>query len=299
MPKVSVILPVYNVEPYLDEALYSLENQTLKDIEIIAVNDGSTDNSLSILDKHALTDKRISIYSQKNKGLSGARNTGLNLCQGEYVYFMDSDDIIDKTALEECYNYAKKNDADVCLFDAEVFYEKDALQIPWDYNRNDTLVEDKKYEGLSLFNLLLDKEKHRAVVWLQFTRWEYLKKIKLNFYDGLIHEDELFTPQVILQTNRIYYLNRKFVKHRIRKSSIVGKGYSKKNLNCYLTVFDELFKFQDSPTIRKFARYTLSKVFYTGHAIPFKEKFGVFWRAVKSGYLKYIGIKSIIVFWLK
>ena len=89
MPKVSVILPVYNVEAYLDEALYSLEKQTLKDIEIIAVNDGSTDNSLSILDKHALTDKRISIYSQKNKGLSGARNTGLNLCQGEYVYFMD------------------------------------------------------------------------------------------------------------------------------------------------------------------------------------------------------------------
>lgn len=299
MPKVSVIFPVYNVEAYLDEALYSLEKQTLKDIEIIAVNDGSTDNSLSILDKHALTDKRISIYSQKNKGLSGARNTGLNLCQGEYVYFMDSDDIIDKTALEECYNYAKKHDADVCLFDAEVFYEKDALQIPWDYNRNDTLVEDKKYEGLSLFNLLLDKEKHRAVVWLQFTRWDYLKKIKLNFYDGLIHEDELFTPQVILQTNRIYYLNRKFVKHRIRKSSIVGKGYSKKNLNCYLTVFDELFKFQDSPTIRKFARYTLSKVFYTGHAIPFKEKFGVFWRAVKSGYLKYIGLKSTIVFWVK
>ena len=299
MPKVSVILPVYNVEAYLDEALYSLEKQTLKDIEIIAVNDGSTDNSLSILDKHALTDKRISIYSQKNKGLSGARNTGLNLCQGEYVYFMDSDDIIDKTALEECYNYAKKHDADVCLFDAEVFYEKDALQIPWDYNRNDTLVEDKKYEGLSLFNLLLDKEKHRAVVWLQFTRWEYLKKTKLNFYDGLIHEDELFTPQVILQTNRIYYLNRKFVKHRIRKSSIVGRGYTKKNLNCYLTVFDELFKFQDSPTIRKFARYTLSKVFYTGHAIPFKEKFGVFWRAVKSGYLKYIGLKSTIVFWVK
>ena len=127
MPKVSVILPVYNVEAYLDEALYSLEEQTLKDIEIIAVNDGSTDNSLSILDKHALTDKRISIYSQKNKGLSGARNTGLNLCQGEYVYFMDSDDIIDKTALEECYNYAKKHDADVCLFDAEVFYEKDAF----------------------------------------------------------------------------------------------------------------------------------------------------------------------------
>jgi len=299
MPKVSVILPIYNVEAYLDEALYSLENQTLKDLEIIAINDGSTDNSLSILEKHAQADHRICIYCQENQGLSGARNTGIQHCQGEYVYFMDSDDKIDETAIEECYNYAKKYDADVCLFDAEVFYEKDASQIPWDYNRNNILIEDKKYEGLSLFNLLLDKEKHRAVVWLQFIKWEYLKQIQLCFFKGLIHEDELFTPQLILQTNSIYYLNKKFVKHRIRKSSIVGKGYSKKNLNCYMTVFDELFIFQDSPIIRKFARYTLSKVFYTGHAIPFKEKFGVFWRAVKSGYLKYIGIKSTIVFWIK
>lgn len=299
MPKVSIILPVYNVEAYLDEALYSLENQTLKDIEIIAVNDGSTDNSLSILEKHALTDDRINIYCQANQGLSGARNTGINYCQGEYIYFMDSDDIIEETALEECYDYAKKHDADVCLFDAEIFYEKDASHIPWDYNRNDTLVEDKKYEGSSLFNLLLDKEKHRAVVWLQFIKWDYLKRIHLYFFKGLIHEDELFTPQLILQTNSIYYLDRKFIKHRIRKSSIVGKGYSKKNLSCYLTVFDELFTFQDSPIIRKFARYTLSKVFYTGHTIAFKEKFGVFWRAAKSGYLKYIGIKSTIVFWIK
>lgn len=299
MPKVSVILPVYNVEPYLDEALYSLENQTLKDIEIIAINDGSTDNSLSILEKHALTDGRISIYSQNNQGLSEARNTGIKHCQGEYIYFMDSDDIIDKIALEECYNYSKKYNADVCLFDAKVFYEKNASQVPWDYNRNDTLFEDKKYEGISLFNLLLDKEKHRAVVWLQFIKWDYLKKIQLKFYKELIHEDELFTPQLILQTDNIYYLNRKFIKHRIRKSSIVGNGYSEKNLNCYLTVIDELLIFQDTPIIWKFAQYTLSKVFYTGHAIPFKEKFGVFWRAIKSGYLKYIGIKSIIVFWLK
>ena len=70
-------------------------------------------------------------------------------------------------------------------------------------------------------------------------------------------------------------------------------------MDCYLTVIDELFKFQDSAIIRKFARYTLSKVFYTGHQIPYKEKFSIFWRTIRSGYLKYIGFKSTIVFWLK
>lgn len=299
MPKVSVILPVYNVGPYLDEALSSLENQTLKDIEIIAVNDGSTDNSLAILEKHALTENRLHIFSQPNLGLSGARNTGMNYCKGEFVYFMDSDDILDEKALEDCYNYATNYNADVCLFDADIFYENNASPVPWDYNRSEVLNEEETYEGLRLFNLLLDNEKHRAVVWLQLIRWNYLKSIQLGFYQGIIHEDELFTPQLILQTNSIIYRNKKFIKHRVRRSSIVGKGYTKRNLNCYLTVFDELFRFQDSPIIRKFARYTLSKVFYTGHQIPFQEKFGVFWRAIKSGYLRYIGLKSIIVFWIK
>ena len=299
MPKVSVILPVYNVGPYLEEALCSLENQTLKDIEIIAINDGSTDNSLAILEKHALTENRLHIFSQPNLGLSGARNTGMNYCKGEFVYFMDSDDILDEKALEDCYNYATNYNADVCLFDADIFYENNASPVPWDYDRSEVLNEEETYEGLRLFNLLLDNEKHRAVVWLQLIRWNYLKSIQLGFYQGIIHEDELFTPQLILQTNSIIYRNKKFIKHRVRRLSIVGKGYTKRNLNCYLTVFDELFRFQDSPIIRKFARYTLSKVFYTGHVIPFKEKFGVFWRAMKSGYLKYIGLKSTIVFWIK
>ena len=79
----------------------------------------------------------------------------------------------------------------------------------------------------------------------------------------------------------------------------MGIRYSERNINCYLTVIDELLKFQDSPLIRKFARYTLSKVFYTGHVLPFRQKIRVFLRAVKSGYLPYIGMKSALVFWTK
>lgn len=299
MVKVSVILPVYNVAPYLDETFESLLNQTLQEIEIIAVNDGSTDNSQDYINKYAALDSRIKSYYQNNQGLSGARNTGMKHCKGEFVYFMDADDVIDINALELCYNYAKRNNADLCLFDAEIFYEQDANKIPWDYKRSLILEENHKYNGELLFSYLIDKQKHRAVVWLQFTKWKFLKSINLYFYKGIIHEDELFTPQLFLQTENIYYMNKCLLKHRVRKSSIVGSGYSKRNLDCYLTVIDELFKFQDSPIIRKFAKYTLSKVFYTGHQIPFRDKFPVFWRAFKSGYLKYIGLKPALVFWFK
>lgn len=299
MPKVSVILPIYNVAPYLDEAFQSLINQTLKDIEIIAINDGSIDNSQELIDKYMTMDQRIICYRQENRGLSCARNTGMRHIRGEYVYFMDSDDIISLDALEKCYNYCTTNKSDLCIFDSDIFYEQNSNTIPWDYDRSNILEENKRYNGEELLNLLLDSEKHRAVVWLQFIKWDYLKQLNLSFFRGIIHEDELFTPQLLLQTKNIYYLNQKFVKHRIRTSSIVGKGYSKRNIDCYLTVFDELFKFQDSPIIRKFAKYTLSKVFYTGHKIPFKDKPAVFMRAIKSGYLKYINLKSIIVFWLK
>ncbi len=299
MVKVSVILPIYNVAPYLDDAFQSLLNQTLKEIEIIAVNDGATDNSQDYIDKYATIDKRVHSIYQENQGLSGARNTGMKIIKGEFVYFMDSDDILEPDALEVCYNYATTKNADVCLFDADIFYENDANIIPWSYNRSTLLEEDRKYNGTELFNYLLDKGQHRAVVWLQFIKWDYLRNLNLNFHQGLIHEDELFTPKLLLQTRNVFYLNKKFIKHRIRSSSIQGIGYSKRNLDCYLTVMDELLKWQDSPLIHKFAQYTLSKVFYTGHVIPFKDKIDVFLRALKSGYLRYIGLKSCLVFWLK
>lgn len=299
MPKISIILPIYNVAPYLDDAFQSLLNQTYSDFEIIAVNDGSTDNSQDYINKYMSIDSRISCYRQDNKGLSEARNTGMRHIKGEYVYFMDSDDILEVNALEKCYTYATTNNADVCLFDAKLLYEEGAKQIPWNYNREKFLEENKRYDGEALFAYLLRTGMHRAVVWLQFIRWSYLKQLHLDFHPGIIHEDELFTPQLFLQTNHIYYLNETFIKHRIRSTSIQGKSYSKRNINCYLTVIDELHRFQDSPIIRQFSRYTLSKVFYTGHIIPFRDKPGVFFRALKSGYLKYIGWKSCLVFWLK
>ena len=299
MIKVSVILPIFNVAPYLDEAFLSIISQSLKEIEIIAVNDGSTDNSQEIIDRYAKLDKRIIAIHQENQGLSGARNTALSHAQGEYIYMMDSDDILSsENALKDCYDYAKKNQADFIFFDGERFMDEDK-QYSSKITRTHLVEENTKYEGKYLLNLMLEEKVHNSVVWLLLINRQYLNLSKLTFYPNIIHEDELFTTILTLKSSSIYCLKKSLIKHRIRPTSIMGRHYTKRNLDCYLTIFDELFKFQDSDIIRKFARYTLSKVFYTGHIIPTKDKFSVFWRAFKSGYLKYIGIKSSLVFWLK
>lgn len=299
MIKVSVILPIYNVAPYLDEAFQSLLSQTLSDIEIIAVNDGSTDNSQEIIDNYAARDARIIAIQQENQGLSMARNAALPYVTGKYIYMMDSDDVLSSPdALQICYEYAEKNKADFIFFDGERFID-DASNCHSSIKRTHLIEENKKYKGEYLLNLMLDNKIHNSVVWLLLINRDSMNRIGLSFYPGIIHEDELFTTILTLSSDSIYGLKQSFIKHRVRSTSIMGVQYTKRNLDCYLTVIDELFKFQNSCIIKKFARYTLSKVFYTGHTIPFKDKFPVFARAIKSGYLKFIGLKSSLVFWLK
>ena len=300
MVKVSVILPIYNVAPYLDETFQSIIDQSLPDIEIIAVNDGSTDNSEEIIRKWQQQDSRIVLYSQENRGQSAARNLALKHATGQYIYMMDSDDKLkDSDALQTCYDYAERNKADFIFFDGESFSEEGVSRISRNTKRTHLVDEEKAYDGEYLLNLTLDTLTHNCVVWLLFIRKDYLDKIGLRFYEGIIHEDELYTTILALNSNNIFCLKRNLVGHRIRQASTMTTNFSKRNMNCYLTVADELLRFRRTPIIHKFLRYTLSKVFYTGYQIPLKEKPSVFWRAVRSGYLKYIGFKSTLVFWLK
>lgn len=121
MPKVSIIIPVYNVEKYLRECLDSVINQTIKDIEIICVNDGSTDNSLNILEEYALRDKRIKIINKKNGGLASARNEGLKYISGTLCHFLDSDDYIEPNLYENAINIFQNFNIDYLCFSSEVF----------------------------------------------------------------------------------------------------------------------------------------------------------------------------------
>ena len=300
MVKVSVILPVYNVAPYLDETFGSVTQQTLKDIEIIAVNDGSTDNSEDIIRKWQQQDSRIISMSQENQGQSAARNLALRHAKGQYIYMMDSDDkLTDHEALQTCYDYAERNKADFIFFDGDSFSEEGVSRISRNTKRTHLVEENQPQNGENLLDLVLNTQTHNCVVWLLFIRREFLERINLRFYEGIIHEDELFTTILTLNSNNIFCLKRNFVGHRIRQASTMTTNFSKRNLDCYLTVADELLHFQQTPIIHKFLRYTLSKVFYTGHQIALKDKPSVFLRALRSRYLKYIGLKSTLVFWLK
>ena len=300
MVKVSVILPIYNVAPYLDETFQSLLTQSLKDIEIIAVNDGSTDHSEQIIRKYQQQDPRIVTFSQENQGQSAARNLALRHATGKYIYMMDSDDRLNSPdALQICYDYAEKNQADFLFFDGESFSEEGIQRTSWNTKRTHLVDEDKRYDGEYLLNLMLDTSTHNCVVWLLFIRKSFLDRTGLRFYEGIIHEDELFTTTLTLSSSNIYCLKQSLVGHRIRPASTMGINFSRRNLSCYLTVIDQLLQFQRSPLTCKFARYTLSKVFYTGHVIPFRQKPAIFWRALRSGYLPFIGLKSTLVFWLK
>ena len=145
IPKVSVIIPVYNTEKYVRQAVESILLQTLKDIEIIIVNDGSTDGSMTILEELAAQDERVKLFSQENQGLSVTRNVGLSHSTGEYVYFMDSDDLLVSDTLLKCYVKCKEENLDFVFFDAESFNDEGTLpEGVFDYKRTDKL-EDKVY----------------------------------------------------------------------------------------------------------------------------------------------------------
>ena len=113
IPKISIIIPIFNTEKYLKTCLNSVLNQTLKEIEIICINDGSTDNSLKIIEEYASKDKRIKFISQKNNGVSYARNKGLEIATGEFIGFVDSDDYASKNFFEKLYNSALKTNSDI------------------------------------------------------------------------------------------------------------------------------------------------------------------------------------------
>ena len=122
--KVSVVIPVYNTQKYLDQCLGSILFQTYRNLEIICVNDGSTDNSLAILQKYAKFDKRIKIIDQKNMGISPARNEGMKVATGEFIIFFDSDDFFDSTMIEEMVMKAEEYDADIAVCSYSVFDDR-------------------------------------------------------------------------------------------------------------------------------------------------------------------------------
>lgn len=237
-PLVSVIIPVYNVEKYLSECLDSVVGQTLRNIEIICVNDGSPDGSATILSAYAEKDSRIRIVNRENGGLSAARNSGFAVAEGEYIYFLDSDDLLECDALETLYKVSKANNLDILHFDHATFYDNGQTGKAFSRKGHSVILD-----GVGFMKRLKDCREYTAVVWGQFFNHSFLLKHKLLHYPGIIHEDEHFTFFAHMNAQRVSHLRRQFYRYRLRDTSIMGVGKSAKNVTGYFTCMREMLSY--------------------------------------------------------
>lgn len=301
---ISVIIPVYNTGRYLCDAIDSVLAQEVEDMEVICVNDGSTDDSLTILEDYAARDSRVRVFSQANQGQSVARNTGMQHAKGRYIYFMDSDDILKPDCFRRCLEVMREADYDFVFFDGDILCEQGPSNICWDYHRTAIYQEGTAYKGAELMHSLLDNYTHRAVPWLLFVKHDYIRRLGLTFYPSIIHEDELYTTLLTLQSDRIGCIKESYVEHRVRANSTMTNHYSRRNVDCYLTVVDELMKWGQQhkdmlPLLRKYARYTLDKVFYTSHVLPLKQKIALARVMIQKKYTTFVSTKNWLRFLLK
>lgn len=303
-PKVSVIIPVYNTEEFLEEAIASIQRQTLQDIEIIIINDGSTDNSWQIIKKLSQKDQRIRLYSQDNQGLSATRNRGIDLALGHYIYFMDSDDFLDPKALERCFNKCISHQLDFVLFDAEVLNEMNSsININLNYNRAQYTKEDTLYKGSELLELLLKTKCYTPSVCLNFINKDYLKQINNLFLPGIIHEDQLFTSILYLEAKRVMCLHKSFFKRRIRPNSIMTQQFSLKNINSYFIISDRLIVYADDHLpikniIDEYLFQMLNAVAWLSYQLPWNDRLYVANQYVKK-YREYISLKNLLILLFK
>lgn len=231
IPLVSIIVPVYKVEKYIEKCINSIRSQSLKDIEIILVDDGSTDNCPSICDKYAQSDPRIKVIHKKNEGLGYARNSGLEIATGEYVGFVDSDDYVSDIMYEQLYTKAKSGDYD-CVYSGEIdYYSENRLK---EIKR---VSHDSIFEGDSLNDFILDmiscdfdevKEvKYGASVWCAIYRRSLIEFYNIKFLSEreYVSEDILFQIDFLEHAQRILYVSGCYYFYRQNNSSSLTKSF--------------------------------------------------------------------------
>ncbi len=279
---VSIIVPIYNVERYLRECLDSLERQTLKNLEIILVIDGSTDNSAIIAKDYSERNNNFILINRENGGLSAARNTGLKYASGKYVYFLDSDDYILDNTLELLFQKAEADNLDLVQFSAYTFIDT-YNKLNWEhkngykYSREYPLI----YNGTELLNILVHNGDAYPCSCLSFIRREVLQKNDLKFYEGIIHEDNLFYLQLISLCKRVAVINKPLYCYRIRNGSITQQtDYVKKVKAMYIcAVMTDKF-FTEHPQIRtsaitnqiEYFIYTMREHWYNMDPIMHKNR---------------------------
>lgn len=220
-PLISVIVPVYNTEKYLHKCIDSIIHQSYRNLEIIIVDDGSTDSSPAICDEYKGLDKRVIVIHKKNGGLSSARNAGIDEAHGEYLSFIDSDDYIDQRMLEELYKAVSKIDADISICNYQNVYEDD-----YDGKR----YVNPKIEGCSLTPFeAIDKscnlkQVHLIVAWNKLYKRSLFRNIR--YAEGYIHEDEIIIHRLYGECEKIAVIPDRLYFYLHRNGSIMSGGFN-------------------------------------------------------------------------
>lgn len=216
---ISIVVPVYNVEKYLEKCIDSIIAQTYDNIEIILVNDGSTDDSADIIAHFEAVDSRIKSYYQENGGLSAARNTGINNANGRYIAFVDSDDYIHPRMLEILYNNLVSTGSDISVCD--LFWINEGKKTEEFIDNNITV-----YNGINVLRKLIRDDLISVVAWNKLYKSEIFDE--LRYPVGRLHEDEFVIHKILSQCNRSVYTTAKLYYYIKREGSIVAKTSSKK-----------------------------------------------------------------------
>lgn len=243
MAEVSIIVPIYNVEKYLNRCMQSLLNQTLKDIEIIMVDDGSPDNCPKICDEYAAHDSRVKVIHKRNGGLSDARNAGLNAAQGEYVAFVDADDFTSDGAYEVLYSKAKETQADIVY--AGFYYQHD------DGTIEECFMVDRDCEGekeMSTFlgNMLYGNKSKKETIWMSVWNGIYRRKtiednnIRFRSEREYLSEDILFHTELIPLCNRIICVPIALYHYCYNGNSLTHSSFNPTKIDSNFRLYEEL-----------------------------------------------------------
>ena len=228
--KVSVIVPVYNVEKFIDKCLNSLVNQTLKEIEIIVVNDGSPDNSQKIIDKYVKKyPDKIKSYIKENGGQGSARNYGLKKTTGEYIGYVDSDDFVEKDMYKKLYNKAKENNYDIVVCGN--------YNVSEDYQNKNIDAFINNY-NTDLENIFFGK----MAVWNKIYKRDILIKNKLEFKEKVWYEDLAFTLKAIMNSNTFAFIDEPLYDYLIREGSTMNNSNVQRNLEI-LDAFNDILSY--------------------------------------------------------
>ena len=234
---ISIVVPIYNVEQYLKRCVDTIINQTYKNIEIILVDDGATDNSGKICDEYIQKDNRIKVIHKENGGLSDARNVGLENANGKYIAFIDSDDYISKDFIQKLYKFCIENGCEIAQCSYQRVYDNSSIS----ENTNAEIVTTIMNRNEAILKMFASKNSEYTVAWNKLYKTSLFNS-GIRYPKGMLHEDEATTYKLFYEAKKIVVTNEELYYYLIRENSITNKKYTLKRLD-FIQELEEQLEF--------------------------------------------------------